>query len=112
VASSDDWTGQPNFRWEACPECKQICVGAPTGNKRKGGWAVLPEDLLLMVLERQGRELRESAAMRQTSSRWKRIHDEGGETLELHDGDHTREQRTTDGREQLLGRLVALQDCL
>ena len=46
------------------------------------GWAALPEELLLMALERLGWTKRESAAVRLTSSRWRRIHDEGRKTLE------------------------------
>jgi len=38
-----------------------------------------------MVFERLGWEPRESAAVRLTSSRWRRIHDEGRKTLELCD---------------------------
>ena len=49
------------------------------------GWAELSEELLLMALERVGWEERESAAVRLTSSRWRRIHDEGRKTLELRD---------------------------
>jgi len=54
-------------------------------------WAELPEELLLKVLD-DGlqRSRRESAAVRLTCPRWKRIHDEGWKTLQLH-------QSATDG---------------
>ena len=67
------------------------------------GWAALPEELLLMALERLRWAKRESAAVRLTSSRWRRIHDEGRKTLEL------RGARATDAAvAALCGRMPAL----
>ena len=39
-----------------------------------GGWAELPNELLLMALERLRWAGRESVAVRLTSLRWRRIH--------------------------------------
>ena len=67
------------------------------------GWEALPEELLLMALERLSWARRESAAVRLTSSRWRRIHDEGRKTLEL------RGARATDEAVvALCGRMPAL----
>jgi len=56
-----------------------------TVHNMASGWAELPEELLLMALEQLGWEKRESAAVRLTSSRWRRIHDGGRWTLVLRD---------------------------
>ena len=74
-----------------------------TVHNMPNGWAALPDELLLMALERLGWAKRESAAVRLTSSRWRRIHDEGRKTLEL------RELRATDAAVvALCGRMPAL----
>jgi len=66
------------------------------------GWAELPEELLVMALERLGWGGRESAAVRLTSSRWRRIHDEGRKTFEL------RWRGTDEAVVALCGRMPAL----
>lgn len=87
------------------PEWPPDSVGAMVGAFREGElqgataereegaseWAELPEELLLKVLE-DGlqRSRRESAAVRLTCPRWKRILDGGCRTLQLH-------QSATDG---------------
>jgi hypothetical protein len=67
-----------------------------------GLWAGLPEELLLMVLEQLGWARRESVAVRLTSSRWRRLHDEGCKTNELRWG------ATDEAVVALSGRLPAL----
>ena len=73
-----------------------------TVHNMASGWAELPEELLLMALERVGWAGRESAAVRLTSSRWRRIHDEGRKTLVL------RDRATDESVVVLCGRMPAL----
>jgi hypothetical protein len=55
----------------------------PSSTTEEGEWAELPEELMLMVLDRLDWELRESAAVRLTCLRWRNIHDGGCKTLRL-----------------------------
>jgi hypothetical protein len=49
----------------------------------QGEWEQLPEELMLMVLDRLGWARRESAVVRLTCPRWRNVHDGGCKTLEL-----------------------------
>jgi hypothetical protein len=51
--------------------------------EEQGGWAELPEELLLTVLDKLEWKWRESAAVRRMCSRWRRIHDAGLKRMEL-----------------------------
>ena len=83
-----------------------------TVHTMSNGWAALPDELLLMALERLGWAKRESAAVRLTSSRWRRIHDEGRKTLELSGGCAIDATTTTCATDEvvvvLCGRMLAL----
>ena len=69
------------------PTCRTPPTMASSAAAQQGGWAELPEELLLlMALERVGWGGRESAAMLLTCSRWSRTHDGGRTTLLLRDG--------------------------
>jgi hypothetical protein len=62
--------------------------------EEEGGWAALPEELLLTVLDQLKWGRRESAAVRRMCSRWRRIHDAGRKRLFLW-GDSTDEMVET-----------------
>ena len=47
----------------------------------EGEWGQLPDELMLMVLDRLGWEPHESAAVRLTCPRWRSTHDGGRKTL-------------------------------
>jgi hypothetical protein len=49
----------------------------------EGEWGQLPDELMLMVLDRLGWEPHESAAVRLTCPRWRSTHDGGRKTLRL-----------------------------
>jgi Leucine-rich repeat (LRR) protein len=55
----------------------------PPWPPQQGEWAELPEELMLLVLDRLDWELRESAVVRLTCLRWRNIPDGGCKTLRL-----------------------------
>ena len=66
------------------PSTSATTIGfLPSSTTEESEWAELPEELMLMVLDRLDWARRESAAVRLTCRRWRNIHDGGRKTLEL-----------------------------